>query len=1058
MDIYKYDPILQEAYESGDDDGLLFVSTPYFNPSANYTDEFVNNGEFDPCGDWKNIREDMYVAEGSSSNYTYIFGAAKTKNQGESDLSRNAFGNTGGGKVAACQEPLFKHVEMEYLNEANYESIDEYSNGTGTATVGGLTFTTATNSPNLREVYIEYLADTSTAQTLSVAVRKEAVKKTIRVTLATEGDDEDTYGSFTNEDTAEDTCTGTNKDAEFTCAEGENSTCLDVKITGACADPGDTGNCTRGKRDVVCKGGAVTSTWNEVKAAIESYQAANVTYVTISGGSDSAASASSETHLTKTNSSHWVATGESYIDLASEILIKGEQSETNFDKMVACYDQMGIPVPPGPDGYKKIYTTPNGSSLPNVVKTVGEDTVIDIPITVYHYVFDSYGRKIGERASTSNISQMRCTIGDYVVGGIRTERVPFSCLVGARTCGTTEQVVVDETDPCFTFCEVQPVAVPTCYSNVIPGTSDQTREADMKMNNRRRAIMSDDPTVNNQEGDAGLLYMSIKGPGSSIFNVRVHHNLHQNFMLGENRASSPDDTVDQHPNTFTFNIPFCPKINHEYEYAVCNVPKAQHDNFGKSKDGSDRSIPNCFDTQAETWIVSNIRVANEKVGGWNGRWNEAYQLLKKTTFKVKKYNGKLVKDTEFAEACIPSSTGSSSLASGSPAVCADNQLKKNICDNEKKGVRYLQHNSLSFTYYAYPSGGSQAVDTSGDLFLYVDTNPNQQHWWHSGWKYKDEDGEYGSAIPDPGANDSSDYLRPTSISDPLYQCYVKPENENQLKSNIIHLSYSPLVVNLKNHNSMSLVGLDKEINFIGRRFYERKQVRYGDYDKMVSQWILHPENDGLGVLRTVVTNAYVKTGWIDGSKGDALLVLDLNQNGKVDSSYELFGEGTVMEKDVQYGTFGNYKLGEFAGNGFIALDQYDLNDDHLIDKAGEPELWKNLKLWQDGKDCEPFEEGGDYSSWCPTLNGEVDEGELISVEDAGIVNFHTGKIVKMNQRDVHGNETLYRSNYSYTEDGETKEGIVYDVYFTFELLTNEERNASPTPTEEEMKNMVPVLQ
>ena len=72
--------------------------------------------------------------------------------------------------------------------------------------------------------------------------------------------------------------------------------------------------------------------------------------------------------------------------------------------------------------------------------------------------------------------------------------------------------------------------------------------------------------------------------------------------------------------------------------------------------------------------------------------------------------------------------------------------------------------------------------------------------------------------------------------------------------------------------------------------------------------------------------------WVGAS--EAILALDLNNNGKIDSGRELFGNATYFT-----GTANT------ADNGFIALAQYDENRDGLI--SAKDRIFPKLKLWQD---------------------------------------------------------------------------------------------------------------
>ncbi len=78
-----------------------------------------------------------------------------------------------------------------------------------------------------------------------------------------------------------------------------------------------------------------------------------------------------------------------------------------------------------------------------------------------------------------------------------------------------------------------------------------------------------------------------------------------------------------------------------------------------------------------------------------------------------------------------------------------------------------------------------------------------------------------------------------------------------------------------------------------------------------------------------------RTGWV--SPEDGLLGLDVNKNGTIDSGEELFGE---------YSVGAGPKAGQKTfDNGFLALSQFDTNQDRLID-ARDP-IYSQLVLWQD---------------------------------------------------------------------------------------------------------------
>lgn len=75
----------------------------------------------------------------------------------------------------------------------------------------------------------------------------------------------------------------------------------------------------------------------------------------------------------------------------------------------------------------------------------------------------------------------------------------------------------------------------------------------------------------------------------------------------------------------------------------------------------------------------------------------------------------------------------------------------------------------------------------------------------------------------------------------------------------------------------------------------------------------------------------VKSGWSDGK--DGLLVLDLNNDGKINDGTELFGGSTKLAN------------GNKAQDGYEALKQYDSNQDNVID--AKDAVFSKLQLWVD---------------------------------------------------------------------------------------------------------------
>ncbi|EIB9869833.1 LysM peptidoglycan-binding domain-containing protein, partial [Salmonella enterica subsp. enterica serovar Teshie] len=132
------------------------------------------------------------------------------------------------------------------------------------------------------------------------------------------------------------------------------------------------------------------------------------------------------------------------------------------------------------------------------------------------------------------------------------------------------------------------------------------------------------------------------------------------------------------------------------------------------------------------------------------------------------------------------------------------------------------------------------------------------------------------------------------------------------------------------------------------------------------------------------------TGWI--SSEDGLLVLDKNQDGKIDSGKELFGGNTELED------------GTLAKNGYEALQRYDENKDGVIDKNDS--IWGKIKIWQD-----------------KNTDATVGDGELFSLTKLNIagIKLDYGDV---NATDSEGNKHLHKSEVIY-EDGHT--GIAEDL-------------------------------
>ncbi len=95
-----------------------------------------------------------------------------------------------------------------------------------------------------------------------------------------------------------------------------------------------------------------------------------------------------------------------------------------------------------------------------------------------------------------------------------------------------------------------------------------------------------------------------------------------------------------------------------------------------------------------------------------------------------------------------------------------------------------------------------------------------------------------------------------------------------------------------------------------------------------------------------------RSGWLRG--GDAFLVQDQNENGKIDDIGEMFGAPGV--------------------DGYTELATLDTNMDGKIDESDS--AWGSLRLWRD-----------------TNFNGITDEGELLTLESQDIVSFNVAPTV-----------------------------------------------------------------
>jgi RHS repeat-associated protein len=164
-----------------------------------------------------------------------------------------------------------------------------------------------------------------------------------------------------------------------------------------------------------------------------------------------------------------------------------------------------------------------------------------------------------------------------------------------------------------------------------------------------------------------------------------------------------------------------------------------------------------------------------------------------------------------------------------------------------------------------------------------------------------------------------------------------------------------------------------------------------------SPLVLDLDNDGIELISLQNSNAFFdldadqfaeQTGWVKGD--DGLLALDKNNNGFIDDTTELFGNGTT--------------------DGFLILKQLDSNNDNIINASDAQ--FANLRIWKDANE-----------------DGFTNTGELRSLTDWGIqsinLNYQTANYT------LEGNRISSTSTYTRT-DGTTRQ--IVDAWFTFDQL------------------------
>ncbi|MBZ0093916.1 MAG: hypothetical protein K8H75_00860, partial [Sulfuricella sp.] len=155
-------------------------------------------------------------------------------------------------------------------------------------------------------------------------------------------------------------------------------------------------------------------------------------------------------------------------------------------------------------------------------------------------------------------------------------------------------------------------------------------------------------------------------------------------------------------------------------------------------------------------------------------------------------------------------------------------------------------------------------------------------------------------------------------------------------------------------------------------------------------------------------NGFVEsTAWVGG--GDGLLAWDKNNDGKITTGNELFGDRTLM------------KNGRWGQNGFDVLVEYDDNQDGKID--ANDAIWSNLQLWVDANH-----------------NGISSAAELHSLSEFGIQSINTAYV---SEQEIDG----ITQRGSYTKTDGSQANAVDDRRFVADFVDTKVRDWVPVTPE-----------
>ena len=213
-----------------------------------------------------------------------------------------------------------------------------------------------------------------------------------------------------------------------------------------------------------------------------------------------------------------------------------------------------------------------------------------------------------------------------------------------------------------------------------------------------------------------------------------------------------------------------------------------------------------------------------------------------------------------------------------------------------------------------------------------------------------------------------------------------------------------------------------------------------DMDKILDKWALNDnfgsqdlslppvvlDLNGNGITSTPLDNSqayfdYIndgrrnKTAWIE--KGDGILAVDINKDGIINNSFELFGSNSKL------------KNGTYAKDGVQALKDFDSDNNGVIDERDE--RFGELLLWQDNGD------------------GKCGKDEVKSLKELGISSISL-KTTEDTQSE-NGNKITASGEFR-RSDGSS--GIVRDVWFE----TSKKQSIALSDLDDETEKKISVVE